>query len=154
MNKEYMTVFSNAFLNIMPQIGVENIKQIDLKLLEKQIDASGVIGIIGIIGELSGNVFFSMEEECAKKIASYMMCGMEVLEFDAIAQSAISELSNMLAANACIGLSEMGKSVDISTPTLMNGVFTVSTSYTKVVSLEMLVDEMPFNIYVSLEEKK
>jgi chemotaxis protein CheX len=153
MNKEYVAAFTNAFLNVMPLLGMSDIKLKNEKKCDKQIDASGVIGIVGIIGELTGNVFFAMDEDCAKKIASYMMGGMEVTEFDELTQSAISELSNMLAANAGIGLSEMGKNVDISTPTLMNGVFTVSASYTKVTCLEMLVDDMPFNIYISMEEK-
>ncbi|MBN7772798.1 chemotaxis protein CheX [Clostridium aminobutyricum] len=153
MNREFVAAFSDAFLNVMPMLGITDVKLENQKYFEKQIDASGVIGIVGIIGELTGNVFFAMGEDCAKQIASYMMCGMEVTEFGELAQSAISELSNMLAANASISLSEMGTTIDISTPTLMNGEFTVSTSYSKVICLEMRMEDKPFYIYLSLEEK-
>lgn len=153
MNRELITAFSNSFLNVMPMLGITDVEFVQEKHFEKEIESDGVIGIVGIIGELTGNVFFSMEESCAKQIASYMMCGMEVNEFDELAQSAISELSNMLAANASICLSEIGKMIDISTPTLMNGVFTVSVSYSKIVCLEMRMEDKLFNIYLSIEEK-
>lgn len=37
-----------------------------------------------------------------------MMMGMPVIEFDDMAQSALSELSNMLTANAATSFAEMG----------------------------------------------
>lgn len=154
MNKEYTNAFSDAYLNIMPQLGVAEVKLEERKECGKKMDASGVVCIVGVIGDLAGNVIFSMTEDTAKRIASYMMGGMEVVEFDEISQSAISELSNMLAANACIGLSEMDLTVDISTPTLINGVFTVCSSFENVISLQMKVDELDFFIYISLELKK
>ncbi len=152
MNREYVNAFSNAVLNIISQFDVGNITQGELKECGKNIDASGVVCMVGIIGDLTGNVIFSMSEDGAKGIASCMMGGMEVNEFDEITQSAISELSNMLAANACIGLSEMNLNVDISTPTLMQGVFKLSGSYDNVTCIEMKVETYPFNVYVSLEE--
>ena len=153
MNREYMNAFSNAFLNVMPQLGIEDIKQAGERECGKKIDSSEVVCIIGVIGDLAGNVIFAMTEDTAKQTASFMMGGMEVEEFDELTQSAISELSNMLAANACIGLSEMGMTVDISTPTLMYGSFAVSGSYDDVICLEMAIGELPFNIFVSLEKK-
>lgn len=153
MNNEYAKVFSNAFLNVMPQLGITDVTLQNEEECDHQINATGAVCIIGIVGELHGNVIFSMGEECAKNIASGMMCGMEVPEFDEMAQSAICELSNMLAANACMELSVMGANVDISTPTLMYGVFSVSASFERVIRLDMLVNNLPFHIYVSLEKK-
>lgn len=153
MNEEIVNAFKNSVFNVIPMLGIEDVKFVGEKEHNKQIESSGVICIIGIIGELTGNVFLSMDEECAKKIASYMMFGMELDEFNDLAQSAISELSNMLAANASITLSETGKKIDISTPTLMIGEFTVISSFPDVVSLDMLVENMPFNIYLSIKEK-
>jgi chemotaxis protein CheX len=75
---------------------------------------------------------------------------MEVMEFDELAQSAISELSNMLAANSSMGLSEMGLNTDISTPTMMQGVFTLSGAYDQCSCIEIKVGEFKFDVYVSL----
>ncbi len=153
MNEEIVSAFKDAVFNVVPMLGISDVEFIGEEKHNKQIESSGVICIIGIIGDLTGNVFLSMEEECAKKIASYMMFGMEVLEFDELAQSAISELSNMLAANASISLSEQDKKTDISTPTLMTGEFTVISSLPDVISLSMRIENMPFNIYLSIKER-
>lgn len=153
MNKEYAGSFSNAFFDVLPMMGITELKAVDETECGKKIDAVGVVCIVGIVGDLAGNVIFAMDIEGAKRIASYMMGGMEVTEFDEITQSAISELGNMLAANACIGLSQTGLTVDISTPTLMHGTFTVSGSFAPVICLAMKVDELDFSIYISLERR-
>lgn len=152
MNKEYFSAFSNAVLNIMPQLGIEDVVAGEITKCGKSIEVPGVVCIVGILGDLSGNVFFSMSEEGAKGIASAMMGGMEVSEFDELAQSAISELSNMLAANACIGLAEQGLQTDISTPTLMQGICILSGSYEKCMCIQMKAGGVDLNIYVSLEQ--
>lgn len=153
MSRDYFSAFSNAVLNIMPQLGIEEVAPGEIRECGKNIEASGVVCIVGILGDLTGNVIFSMSEEGAKGIASAMMGGMEVLEFDELTQSAISELSNMLTANSCIGLSDMGLNVDISTPTLMQGVFTLSGSYENCTCLVMQVGGSSLDVYVSLEQR-
>jgi len=154
MNREHIRSFSNAVLNIMPQLGIMKVVSGEVRECGKNIETSGVVCIVGIVGDLAGNVIFSMSEDGAKGIASAMMGGMEVLEFDEITQSAVSELSNMLAANACIGLSEIGFNADISTPTLMQGIFTLSGSNENCTCIEMKADAFRFDVYVSLETQK
>jgi len=151
MNRDYFKAFSNAVLNVMPQLGIDAVSKGEMLECGKNIETSGVVCIVGILGDLSGNVIFSMSEEEAKGIASAMMGGIQVLEFDELTQSAISELSNMLAANACIGLAEQGLNTDISTPTLMQGICILNGSYEKCVCIQMKVGEFDFNVYVSLE---
>ena len=56
-----------------------------------------------------------------KFIASTMMMGMPVADFDEMAQSAISAMSNMLTATAATNLASLGREVDISTPSLTVG---------------------------------
>ena len=81
----------------------------------------GVSVIVGFTKQLRGNAVYNMDEETAKYIASTMMMGMPVAEFDAMAQSAISEMSNMLTATAATNLAGMELEVDISTPSLSIG---------------------------------
>nr|WP_319487211.1 chemotaxis protein CheX [uncultured Caproiciproducens sp.] len=153
MNKEYMESFSSAFLNVMPQLGVVDVKRNSETECGHLIKSPGVVVIIGITGDLHGNVYFTMGEDCAKKVASSMMGGMDVPQFDEMVQSAVSELSNMLAATACTDLSGKGINADISTPTLIHGDFTADASLKLVTCLEMLADGWPFYIYLSLEQK-
>lgn len=153
MSNKYEEAFSNTFLNVMPQFGIENIALESQTECGNKINAPGVVCIVGVTGELHGNVIFAMTEDCAKKIASSMMGGMPIEAFDEMAQSAISELGNMLAAGACTYLEVMGIKADISTPTLMHGDFAVQASFEQVTRLEMQIDDMHFYIYVSLERK-
>jgi len=152
MNEEYAVPFSNAFLNVMPQLGMTDVKLIGIQECDKKITAPGVVVIIGITGDIHGNVIYSMSEDVAKKIASTMM-GMNAEEFDDIAQSAVSELSNMLSASGCTELAAQGINADISTPTLMYGKFNANASFDRVLRVEMLANGLPFFIYVSLEKK-
>jgi Predicted inhibitor of MCP methylation, homolog of CheC len=153
MNKKYVSAFSDAILNVLPQLGIEEVTQGDVRECGKNIDTSGVVCIVGIIGDLTGNIIFSMSEEDAKGVASAMMGGMELDGFDEIAQSAVSELSNMLSANASMNLSELGLNTDISTPTLMQGIFTMSGSYDNYTCIEMNAGALKLDVYVSLGPK-
>jgi chemotaxis protein CheX len=153
MNTEYTEAFFNSFQSVMPQLGIEDIRLIDIEDVGNQIKAPDVVCIIGIIGDLRGNVIYAMNEATAKSIAGTMMGGMELEEFDEIAQSAISELGNMLAGGACTELSLLKITVDVSTPTLMIGSFVVSANAERVVRIELGADNLPFDIYLSLEKK-
>jgi len=137
----------------MPQLGIEDISLTALDDCGNHIETPGIVCIIGIIGDLKGNAIFAMHEDCAKKIASDMMGGMEIDEFDETAQSAIAELGNMLAANACTELSVVGMSVDVSTPTLMHGTFSVNANQEHITRATMMVGEFPFYIFISLDKK-
>lgn len=153
MNTEYTEAFYNSFKNVMPQLGIEDIRLNDIIDIGNQIHTPEVVCIIGIIGDLRGNVIYAMNADTAKKIAGTMMGGMELDEFDEIAQSAISELGNMLAANACTELSYTNIKVDVSTPTLMTGTFSVSASAEHVTRIALDAADFPFDIFLSLEKR-
>ena len=80
-----------------------------------------VIAVVGLSQQLRGNVAYAMSQETAKKFASVMMMGMPVEQLDEMSQSAISEASNMITANAAMTLESQGISVNISPPTLVIG---------------------------------
>lgn len=153
MNTEYTEAFFNSFQNVMPQLGIEDIQLVDIQDIEKQIHTPEVVCIIGIIGDLRGNVIYAMSGDAAKKIAGVMMGGMELDDFDEIAQSAISELGNMLAANACTELSLVNVKVDVSTPTLMTGTFTISASSERITRISLSMPDISFDIFLSLDKK-
>ena len=93
-----------------------------------------------------------MNLEHAKSIASTMMMGMPVAEFDDMAQSAVSELANMLTATAATIFSNVGITVDISTPTMLYGnEVSVKMNASRVICVEMNAEQHPFHINISLE---
>lgn len=152
MDVKYINPFLNALQNIMPQLGMSKIEKKRLEVKGREITSPGVLIILGMIGDVKGNVIYGTSMDNAKKIASTMMMGMPVDNFDELAQSAVSELTNMLTANAAISLSEEGLHVDISTPTLVYGDFTATASTPQVICIEVLVDGMPFEVNVSLQK--
>lgn len=154
MDVRYINPFLDAFLNVMPQLGINDVKKGKISVKEKTIDSMGVLVIIGIVGDLRGNIIYGTTIENAKKIASKMMMGAPVKELDALAQSAISELTNMLTANASTFFSEQGINIDISTPTLMYGKFKATANSEKVLCVEMLINDAPFEVNISIEKAK
>ena len=100
----------------MPQIGFPTPKRTKVYLQNKIISSFGVVVTIGFTQQIRGSVVYNMNEDTAKFIASTMMMGMPIAEFDAMAQSAIAEMSNMLAATSATNLTALELSVDISTP--------------------------------------
>ncbi|NMB07981.1 MAG: chemotaxis protein CheX, partial [Tissierellia bacterium] len=83
---------------------------------------------------------------------SSMMMGMPISEFDEMAQSALSELANMLTANAATVFAELEVSIDISTPTLLHGEnISIKMNSNKVLCVEFLVDDIPIEINIAFE---
>ena len=152
MDVKLINPFIDAFMTIMPQVGFQNIARGKVSLKEKAADSLGVTVLVGLTKEIRGNVAYNMSDETARAIASTMMCGMPVATFDEMAQSAISELSNMLTANSATNLTALGIEVDISTPSLTIGDgFTVKISDVQYVAIEMTADGHTVEINIALK---
>jgi chemotaxis protein CheX len=152
MDVNFINPFINSFFNIMPQIGFKEVKKQGISVKGKSVKSLGLMMILGIVGDIKGNIIYSLDIESAKQIASVMMMGMPVTELDDMAQSALSELSNMLTANASISFSESGTNINISTPTLMYGSdFQANMNTDKVLCVSILVDNIPIEINISLD---
>ncbi|HAE91486.1 chemotaxis protein CheX [Tissierella praeacuta] len=151
MDVKYVNPFLSSFKNVMPQIGFEKVERGKVSIKEKDLITSGVLTIVGIVGDLKGNIIYSLDTNSAKQIVSKMMMGVEIDEFNEMAQSALSELSNMLTANASIEFSNMNINMNISTPTLMYGE-NIRTAFntSKVLCVEILVDNIPIEVIISI----
>lgn len=155
MDVKYINPFIDSFLYVMPQLGFREVIKQGINLKGKNIKSLGVMMNLGIVGDIKGNIIYSLDNGSAKQIASTMMMGMPVNELDDMAQSALSELSNMLTANASTNLSEEGININISTPTLIYGSdFEAKMNTDKVLCINLLVDNIPVEINVALEKFK
>ncbi len=138
MDAKLVNPFVDAFTSVMPQMGFPTPTRAKLYVQEKNAVSLGVSVLVGFTKQIRGSVVYNMTEDTAKFIASTMMMGMPVAEFDAMAQSAISEMSNMLTANAATNLTGMGLEVDISTPSLSVGEkFQIKISDAQYLTVEM-----------------
>ena len=152
MDVNYINPILSSFANVMPQLGIANVSKKGMSLKGRFIESPGVMIIVGIIGDIRGNVIYGLSLSDAKKIASTMMMGMPVDNFDELAQSAISELTNMLTANVATNFSKDNIIINISTPTLIHGKFTANASSDKVVCVEMAVNDMVIEVNISMEK--
>jgi chemotaxis protein CheX len=121
MDVKLVNPFIDAFTTVLPQMGFPTPQRTGMTVNDQNAVSQGVAVIVGVTKEIRGNVVYNMSEDTAKFIASTMMMGMPVESFDEMAQSAISEMSNMLTANAATNLTALGLEVDISTPSLTVG---------------------------------
>lgn len=86
-----------------------------------------IIIMIGVTGEMQGQVILAFKKEVALAIASKMMF-MEVTQLDEISTSAICELGNMIMGNASTAFSVKNIGIDITPPTLCEGNFKISSA--------------------------
>lgn len=119
MDAKLINPFLQSFNTIMPQLGFE-IERGSISVKDK-IGGTGVTISVGLIGDVKGNVIYTLSIDSGKGIASKMMMGDPVEELDDMAKSALSEMVNMLTANSSINYSNDGINTDISTPLLVTG---------------------------------
>jgi chemotaxis protein CheX len=79
-----------------------------------------VTSVVGVTGEVAGMVLFAMAESTARAMVSKMM-GQDFEEFDALAQSGIAEIGNVITGRAAVLLSEAGFTSDLAPPMLIVG---------------------------------
>ncbi len=121
MDAKLVNPFIDALVSVMPMMGFDVPKRSKMSVKNQTCQGLGVSIIVGFTKGIRGNVVYNMTVDAAKFIASKMMMGMPIAELDDMAQSALSEMSNMLTANAATNLAAMGLTVDISTPSLTVG---------------------------------
>ena len=141
-----------AFMEILPQIGFQKIEKKNISLVGSTFNYDGVLINLAVVGSIKGVILIGMNLDAAKRFASTMMMGMAVTDFDALAQSAVSEMGNMVCANACTQFSKVGMTgLDISPPTIMiseGGHATLPVPQTIVI--HFLVDGIDVKVYVGL----
>lgn len=137
---EYINPFLMAATTIM-----RDICQVEMKIgkpyvKSTEFEQESVIIMIGVTGEMRGQVMIAFSYEKALDIASKMMMGMPVTELDEMSTSAISELGNMIMGNAATLLSTKGIGIDITPPTICRGTVKFAQSYTKNICIPLSND--------------
>jgi chemotaxis protein CheX len=116
MRAEYVNPFIKECLKIFKEMaGIELLLSKAFRK-DPKMPSRGVFVNFKILGDVEGNVSLQFSEETALKIVSSMMGGMKVVELDELAQSAISELGNMITGRATIAIAEFGWAADITPP--------------------------------------
>ncbi len=120
MRVEYINPFTEATYNIFSQVLGGEIKRGDLYLKSSCMPVMGVAAIVGLAGDVEGRVIFDMTMDTALKIASAMN-NEEFTSFDELARATITELANLITAQAVTKLHDLGFKFDLTPPALFSG---------------------------------
>ncbi len=115
------------------------------------IDGEPVFIMLGVTGEMTGQVCIVFDLEVAKDVASRMMMGMPVAEIDEMAKSALSELGNMIMGNAATLLSNNDLRIDITPPTLGMGATKFSSPNMTSIKVPLVYDGGEVKLYFLLK---
>ena len=110
--------------------------------------------MLGITGEITGQVCVVMGADTAKDIASRMMMGMPVEALDDMAKSALSELGNMMMGNAATLLSNNNVLIDITPPTLLVGSAILSSPEMAVIKVPLIYQDYEIQLSFLLKTAK
>ena len=148
MKVEFINPFISAAYQVLEaEVGAE-VKKGPVFVKKSSCTSKEVTVIIGVTGDVEGAVFYEMSERTAKGIVSEML-GQTVVVFDALAESAIAEMGNVITGLASAGLEQAGYNCRISPPTLVmgRGVVISTIDFNRlVVELETRFGAMEINV--------
>ena len=120
MRVEYINPFVESAYSIMKEVLQTEIVRKDLYLKKTSQPVMGVAALVGLAGDVEGRVLIDMSQESAIKIASTMN-GEELTELDDLAKATITELANMITAQAVTKLFDLSFKFDLTPPSIITG---------------------------------
>ncbi|HPO03512.1 MAG: chemotaxis protein CheX [Spirochaetales bacterium] len=120
MRVEYINPFVEAAYNILTEVLGGEIRRGELYLKSTSMPVMGVAALVGLAGDVEGRVIFDMDMKTAMKIASQMNQE-DLKSFDDLAKATITELANLITAQAVTKLHDLGFRFDLTPPALFTG---------------------------------
>ena len=117
---ELIGPFVEAAARVIQQECGEPVNRGQLHRVRSPQTSNDISALIAITGGVAGLVIYSMTMDAALGFASKMI-GEPMEELDALGQSAIAELANMITGQAGIALERNGFPSDMSPPVLLIG---------------------------------
>jgi chemotaxis protein CheX len=120
MNVKFLNPFLDAAASVLKQeIQVET-KKGDITLHKSALTTDDISVIINLVGQVQGVVIYELSKETGLQFVSRLM-EQKISELDALAQSGIAELGNVISGRATVELSKSGYDAIISPPTMVIG---------------------------------
>ncbi|PKL39742.1 MAG: chemotaxis protein CheX [Spirochaetae bacterium HGW-Spirochaetae-1] len=121
INAEYVNPFLEAASAVFKSILNVDLRRGKLVIKESPSPAMDIAIIIGITGAVTGEVVYSMEFNMVKKISDILAPGLSEEQIKQEYKDIIGELANMITGNAMNLFATTGKSIEITTPTVVEG---------------------------------
>jgi chemotaxis protein CheX len=120
MRVEYINPFVEAAFNVLKEVLDADVKRGELYLKSTTMSIMGVAALVGLAGDVEGRVLFDMTKATALNIAGAMN-GEQFTALDELAKATITELANMITAQAVTKLHDLGFKFDLTPPALFSG---------------------------------
>jgi len=152
---EFINPFIEAASQVLEEIAQLKSERGALRLKNTNEPFRDVCAIIGLVGDVQGQVIYGFDQTTARSVVSKMMMGAEVTEFDEMARSALGELGNIISGKASIGMEELGLMIDLSPPTLvMAQNVHISTLKIPMIVVPLDTECGIIDLYVGIEQKE
>ena len=150
MRVEYINPFVETAYSILKEVLQGEVRRGDLYLKSTSMP---VMGVAALVGDVEGRVLFDMSMETALKVASRM--NMEELPvFDELAKATITELANLITAQAVTKLHELGFKFDLTPPALFTGEkMEISDHEVEALIVPMITEQGKVEVNVAIRER-
>jgi len=120
MRAEFINPFLQAATEVLESELGSTPQRGSVGLQRSAYTSDDVTAVVAVTGEVAGMVLLAMTVDTARAMVSRMM-GQEFPEFDALAQSGIAEIGNVITGRAAVLLAEAGFPSDLAPPMLLVG---------------------------------
>ncbi len=120
MRVDFVNPFILAAVDVVKSALDCDLERGSLRLDSSKVVSDDVTVVIGVTGDAEGIVMYGMSERTAKQFSACML-GQRMPVFDALAESAVAELGNMIAGAATVGLENQSYACRLTPPTLLYG---------------------------------
>lgn len=156
MNPIVKAEFVNPFVMAASQVlETETGGHVDkgkIQLADSPLVSDEVTVLIGVVGKAQGLVLYGMSDQTARGLVS-SMTGEEVPTFDALAESAVAELGNVITGLASGELEKAGYPCKIAPPSVVVGKgSTISTLAIQRLVIPLLTSQGQITMHVALRE--
>lgn len=120
MRVEYINPFVESAFNVLKEVLGTDVQRGELYLKRTTQPVMGVAAIVGLAGDVEGRVLFDMSMQTAIDVASAMN-GETLPSLDDLGKATITELANMITAQAVTKLYDLGFKFDLTPPAIITG---------------------------------
>lgn len=146
----------NPFLSAATQM-LKDVAQISTSIgkpavRKAEFNKDTIVIMIGITGEMKGQVLMSFPNDVACLVAGNM-CMMPTTELNELHMSAICELGNMIMGNAATIFSTKGVGIDITPPAVCVGNMAIASSASQNICVPLnMEDQRVISVDISVKE--
>ncbi|MBN1531880.1 MAG: chemotaxis protein CheX [Spirochaetes bacterium] len=121
INAEFVNPFLESAGAVFKQIMNVDLRRGKLVIKESPVPSLDVAIMIGITGGVTGEVVYSLGFNMVYKIANILAPGLSEEQIKHEYKDIIGELANMITGNAMNLFASSGKTIEMTTPTVIEG---------------------------------